>query len=435
MSKRRIYIDCSATVYSGANTGIQRVVRNVVKWSSQLKNSDELEIIPVVVLFSNVFYIKPEFVQINKSKLISFGSQAKLTVESTRVKIRNKLSKYRYFGWMFVSFFEFWDRLLRFAYKILKYSRVLSFVVLSGSHRYRPKRDDTFLFLDSFWLLDLPSLFARSLQECGSIQTVIYDIIPLRHPEIVEIVGCRNFSRSFHFLMNKVNKILTISKSVATDVKSYLLSQKYSLDGIEIKHFYLGADFKKKSGSEIHPSIELKNMFKDDGSSVWLMVGTIEPRKNHITVIEAFDKLWKQGIKLKLVIVGRIGWKCEETLDRIQNNPMFGKSLIYLKDCADEDLQYCYQNASGLIFASISEGFGLPLVEAIYFNVPVVCSDIPVFREVGGDYPCYFNPLSANDLAEKIQKFPLKVSVENKNNLQILTWQESTSQLFDQVIL
>ena len=435
MSKKRIFIDCSATVYSGANTGIQRVVRNVVKWSSELKGSSELEIIPVVVLFGYIFYIKPEFVQINKSKLISFGSQAKLTVESTRVKIRNKLSKYRYFGWMFVSFFEFWDRLLRFAYKILKYSRVSSFVVLSGSHNYYPKENDTFLFLDSFWLLDLPSLFSRSLQRCGSIQTVIYDIIPLRHPEIVEVVGCRAFAKSFHFLMTKVNKVLTISKSVAADVKSYLLSQKYNLDSIEIKHFYLGADFKKKSTAEIRPSVELEKLFKQDGSSVWLMVGTIEPRKNHITVIEAFDKLWKQGMNIKLVIVGRIGWKCEETLDRIQNNPMYGKSLVYLKDCADEDLQYCYQNASGLIFASISEGFGLPLVEAMYFNVPVVCSDIPVFKEVGGDYPCYFNPLDANDLTSKIQKFPTKMNSENKNNLQILTWQECTNQLFDQVVL
>ncbi len=429
MAKKRIFIDCSATVYSGVNTGIQRVVRNVVQWSCSSTLNESIEVIPVVVLFGFVFYIRPDLVQINKSKLISFGSQAKLTVESTRVKIRKRLSKYKYFGWFFVSFFEQWDRLLRFLYKILKYSRVSSFVILSGFVRFKPNSEDTFVFLDSFWLLDLPVVFKRSLSSCGSIQAVIYDIIPLLHPEIVEVVGCRAFSRSFHFLMGKVDKVLAISKSVAHDVESYLRSHKYDLEKMEIKHFYLGADFKPtQKETNIPTSAALKSIFQ---GQVWLMVGTIEPRKNHLCVIDALDEIWQQRTDVKLIIVGRIGWKCEDILDRIQSHPHFGKNLIYLKDCADEELKYCYQKASGLIFASLSEGFGLPLVEAMFYNMPVLCSDISVFREVGGEYPVYFDPKNPKSLSEKLRNFsPQRMG---KRQIEVLTWKEATEKLLTQI--
>ncbi|MBK8203630.1 MAG: glycosyltransferase [Bdellovibrionales bacterium] len=69
------------------------------------------------------------------------------------------------------------------------------------------------------------------------------------------------------------------------------------------------------------------------------------------------------------------------TIDRIQRHPQYGKKLIYLKDCDDRELQYCYSIASGLIFASLCEGFGLPLLEAMFHGIPVVCSDIPVLEK------------------------------------------------------
>jgi len=431
----KIYVDCSATVYSGLNTGIQRVVRNVIKWSTGENAGDHPPIVPVVVLWGKVFEISPEVVQINSSKLIAFGSQTKLKVESTRVKIRKKLSKYKYFGDYFVAFFEFWDRALRLGYRVLKYSRVSYFVLTSGPKPVRPTSEDTFLFLDSFWLLDLPLLFRKGLADCKKKIAVSYDIIPLLYPALVEEEGRRHFTRSFDYLIRKVDGLLTISKSVAIEVRQYLKENNYNLEKLPIEHFYLGADFRALRGGVDFVRSEIRAVVATDPQSkLWLMVGTIEPRKNHMFVSEAFEQLWKEGSNDRLLFVGRIGWKCEDVLDQMENHPLYGKKLIYLKDTSDYELQYCYSKAQALIFASKTEGFGLPLVEAMHYKIPVLCSDIPVFREVGGTYPEYFSLDHPSALAEKIKSWDSQLPLAETGAIAgFQSWKDSATEIIQKI--
>src|SRR6201999_1773329 len=115
---------------------------------------------------------------------------------------------------------------------------------------------------------------------------------------------------------------------------------------------------------------------------MFLMVGTIEPRKDHATVIDAFQMLWESGSRARLTFVGRPGWRAEAVLARIkalaETNPFFK----FHANASDELLAQCYDEASVVIASSLAEGFGLPLIESMMFGKPLIASDIPSFREV-----------------------------------------------------
>ena len=133
-----------------------------------------------------------------------------------------------------------------------------------------------------------------------------------------------------------------------------------------------------------------------------MMVGSIEPRKNHQCVLDAFDLLWQQGNNVRLVIVGAFGWKNDAITARIRQHEKLNDRLFFINDASDRDLVALYGKTSGLVIASLAEGFGLPIVEARLRGVPVICSDIPVFREVARDDACYFDALVPSSLAAAI---------------------------------
>src|SRR5262249_40144708 len=116
----------------------------------------------------------------------------------------------------------------------------------------------------------------------------------------------------------------------------------------------------------------------------YLMVGTVEPRKNHAHVLSAFEQLWSAGADVNLAIVGKYSWNSTEFKERLRRHPCFGNRLFWFEDVRDGELEYCYRHAAALITASYAEGFNLPIVEALRAGCPVLASDIPVHREVGG---------------------------------------------------
>ena len=148
----------------------------------------------------------------------------------------------------------------------------------------------------------------------------------------------------------------------------------------------------KKKAVETHePTQIIENFFqrKADENS-FLMVGTIEPRKGHEIVLNTFERLWGKGQDDKLCIIGRPGWNMDSFAERLRSHPEAGKRLLLIENASDELLLDAYQKADALIQASAGEGFGLPLIEAGDYGKPVLCSDIPVFHEIGGENVLYF---------------------------------------------
>ena len=165
--------------------------------------------------------------------------------------------------------------------------------------------------------------------------------------------------------------------------------------------FPLGADFREPK--TLAPS-RLAQALVADQSPFFLSVGTIEPRKAYPVALAAFEKLWAEGCDARYVIVGRPGWKTGVLQKTLRRHPEHGHRLFWLADASDDDLHLLYRHARALVFPSFVEGFGMPLVEAAHYGVEAIASDIPVFREIGGDHVRYFSVLDADDLARAMRE-------------------------------
>lgn len=131
-----------------------------------------------------------------------------------------------------------------------------------------------------------------------------------------------------------------------------------------------------------------------------LMLGTIEPRKNHLNALRAFEHAGLDGIQM--VIVGRPGWGHEsamEAIDRLQTK----RAVIHLANVADRDIPGIVASATAMLYPSWTEGFGLPVVEALALGVPVITGTAPALREVGGNLALYAEPDDIDTLAAHIR--------------------------------
>jgi alpha-1,2-rhamnosyltransferase len=127
---------------------------------------------------------------------------------------------------------------------------------------------------------------------------------------------------------------------------------------------------------------------------------------------------------------------CEDIVLRLKLHSENGKRLFWFNNADDDELEFAYQNADALIFASFVEGFGLPLVEGLQRGLPAIASDIPVFREVAGDFAEFFDPNSASDLCAIIDQFSISKKLPSARPVaewKWITWKESAQQLFDAV--
>jgi glycosyltransferase involved in cell wall biosynthesis len=130
----------------------------------------------------------------------------------------------------------------------------------------------------------------------------------------------------------------------------------------------------------------------------FVFLGTIEPRKNHLLLLNVWRRLveeTKDGNAPipKLVLIGRRGWENENIVDMLDRCPALKDHVIEASRLPDPDAQDLMRQACALVLPSFVEGFGLPIAEALEMGVPVLCSDIPAHREVGGAVPEFIDPL------------------------------------------
>jgi len=127
----------------------------------------------------------------------------------------------------------------------------------------------------------------------------------------------------------------------------------------------------------------------------FVVLGTIEPRKNHLILLHVWRQLaYALGAATpKLVIVGQRGWECEQVIDILERCTTLRDFVLEFPRCSDTELASLLSHARALLFPSFVEGYGLPLVEAMRLRVPVIASDLPVFRELAGEAPEYLDPI------------------------------------------
>ncbi|MGF6765497.1 glycosyltransferase involved in cell wall biosynthesis [Paraburkholderia sp. GAS33] len=261
------------------------------------------------------------------------------------------------------------------------------------------RADDVLLCADLYPIIT-PAEFEelRRLRLNGlRIVLLVYDLLPLRFPQYFNDDFVKLVTENWYGnLLGIADAALCISQFVADDVMTWLDEEpRLRNRPLPIGFAHLGADFQNDSRQEESRGqsspATLAALDNTQKRPSVIMVGTVEPRKGHPQVFAAFENLWKADENLNLIIIGKQGWKMDEFADQLRRSPELGKRLHWLHGCSDAEMRALYGASSGLIMASESEGFGLPIVEAFQANLPVLARDVPVFREVAGEHARYFS--------------------------------------------
>lgn len=274
----------------------------------------------------------------------------------------------------------------------------------------------------------------RLRQEGVEFCFVIHDLLPVRRPEWFPPAASAAFSHWLTWVAASSDKMICVSQSTATDVSRWLAERcpQEPDSGPVVSWFHLGSDIESGSISMGMPSGSADVLDRLVERPTFLVVGTIEPRKGHTQLLGAFELLWSRGFDANLAIVGKQGWMVDDLIARLRRRTASDPRCLWLEAISDEYLEKLYTAASALIAPSEGEGFGLPLIEAARFGVPVIARDLAVFREVLGDDAYYFSGTEPDVLADAVSAW---VGLRDAHRaplgarVQCLTWAESAQQL------
>ena len=253
-----------------------------------------------------------------------------------------------------------------------------------------------FFDIDSVWnsCLKRSWLYPELKRQGLRIVTQLYDLIPITHPQFCH----ENTTANFILYTGAIVKYtdLVITNSGATVRALDALCDQLSMPHKNCVVVPLSSDFAKKAAK---PSDDetLSEVTKIAAAGRYiLMLGTVEPRKNHALVLDALES-GLVGEDMSVVIAGRIGWNVEALEKRIRSHKLLGKQLYFVERPSDAAVDYLYHHAFAVAFPTFNEGFGLPIIEAFLRGAPVLASDIEVLHEVAGEFADYFDPHDKDD--------------------------------------
>lgn len=297
------------------------------------------------------------------------------------------------------------------------------------------QRGDIFLGLDLQHHVQLSNFnFYKLLMEEGVIvKFIIYDLLPIQLEGYFSYQNHKKIHEDLMRLIAKTNGAICISRATKEAYNNWLINNKIETKkDFQLSYVHIGGDLKgsvpssgmMKNSKEILSKIKSKKSF--------LVVSTIEPRKGHRQILEAFEILWEENFDANLIFVGVKGWGSDSLINQILGHKYFGERLIWLDGISDEYLEKVYETSHCLIIASLNEGFGLPIIESAKYELPIIARDIPVFREIAGSNAHYFEGTAPLSLSISINKWvQLEQNSKNprSNQIKFKTWEESTEAL------
>lgn len=211
----------------------------------------------------------------------------------------------------------------------------------------------------------------------GSINVLVHDTIPLDFPEFQRPGTAEKFSTKMKAVSEFADLVIYNSHQSRADGMRHF-SKFGRVPNDVVAHLGLA---KPSPGADV---IRISGF--DPNQPYFVTVGTIEPRKNHSLLLDIWEGLAQSTDAPQLVIVGSRGWENQAVFDRLNKKPA---QVFEVGGLSDRKVARLVLDSAGLLFPSVAEGFGLPPAEAILQQTPVICGDLPVYREFLGDIPIY----------------------------------------------
>lgn len=266
----------------------------------------------------------------------------------------------------------------------------------------------------------------------------VHDIIPLRYPEYFMKFSHLALREWLEGVVQNASGIVCVSRAVADEVREWISAhQQLRSSPLPIGYFHHGADLERSGRIENQISQSFEMPLEQLIKPTFLMVGTMLPYKGYSQALYAFESLWSSGLDCNLVVVGKEGWRANRLADRFRHHKETGKRVFWFEKATDRQLVDLYQSASCLIAASQAEGFGLPLIEAARYQLPIIARDIPVFREIAGGHAFFFRGDSPEVLSNAVQNWlQLRSSrqVPQSDGMRWQTWKQSKDQLLNVIL-
>jgi len=243
-----------------------------------------------------------------------------------------------------------------------------------------------YLFGTRYGVFFSPAHYAPRLLPCNSVVT-IHDLSYIHYPSEFLKKDLYQLTHWTRYSIQNAKSVIAVSQATKKDV-----IQEYALDGSMVHVIYNGYSHDKgtqSSEAQWKPYI--------------LYVGTIQPRKNIKTLVDAFSTFNKMHPEFRLMIAGKKGWMYEDTLSYIKTSSA-AQSIQLLGFIDDIKKNELYKNAFCTVLPSFYEGFGLPMLEAMSNGCPVLASQSSSLPEVGGDAAIYFDPNSSQVLLTKLEQ-------------------------------
>ncbi len=392
ITQRQLFVDVSAIVQNDLRTGIERVVRaQLLKLIDLLPDTVRVE--PVYLSEENGLHYR--YARTFTTDILNIPLQ----INEERVSVNN--------GDIFYGLDFYRDGVIKAAQK---------------------------------------GIYTQWAAEGVSINFAVYDLLPIRYPHFFPKDTSKPHHKWLETIVSVSDTLICISNAVADELKRWISSQMpQELErNIHIAAVHLGSDIVASAPTEELPDNAKEILGQISTNTTFLMVGTIEPRKGYLQTLAAFELLWQKNMDLHLVIVGSEGWKgladserktIPEIINRLKNHPQSGKKLFWLDNVSDLFLETLYRQADALIAASEDEGFGLPLIEAAHYALPIMARDIPVFREVASDNAFYFsNSKEPLVLADAITLWLEEYQNNNhilSDAMSCITWKESAQKIIE----
>ncbi|MCY7388572.1 MAG: glycosyltransferase family 4 protein [Burkholderiales bacterium] len=274
------------------------------------------------------------------------------------------------------------------------------------------------------------SQYASSLRARGVRPVfMVHDLIPITHPEF-----CRPGEREKHW--RRMHNVLRLSHGIVTNSEDTLASLTVFSKAVSLPMPPVLVAPLAPGLARVSPAArQIKEPY-------FVVLSTIEPRKNHSMLLHLWRRLREEmGEKApRLVIIGQRGWECENVVDLLERSELLRGFVFELPRCNDSDLATYLHHAQALLFPSFVEGYGMPLIEALAAGVPVVASNLGVFREFAADIPEYVDPLDPQRWLALIKEYSSPEStkraaqIDRMRTFELPTWDRHFA-LLDSLLL